>query len=144
MKTTYRNLAGLIAVLVVVQAASIAYGTFAISHAVDNGTTINKDSNVGDAGFGVHGITGMLLIPLLAIILVAISFRAPVPTGRKWAGFVLLAVVVQVGLGFVSHSVPALGWLHGVNAFVLLWVAVTAARLPASDTQAQSPPPASA
>jgi hypothetical protein len=139
MRSTYRNLAWLIAALVVVQAASIAYATFAISHAVDDGHTINKDSNVGDAGFGVHGINGMMLIPLLAIILFAISFRAPVTDGRKWAGWVLLAVVVQVALGFASHGVPALGWLHGANAVVVLAAAIIAARLPAdSPGQSQS------
>jgi heme A synthase len=50
---------------------------------------------------------------------------------RRWAGFVFLAVAVQVALGLISHSVPALGWLHGINALVLIFLAVYAAQLAA-------------
>ena len=34
---------------------------------------------------------------------------------------------MQVALGLLSHSVPALGALHGIVALVLFGVAVTAA-----------------
>jgi hypothetical protein len=44
---------------------------------------------------------------------------------------VFLAVAVQVALGLISHSVPALGWLHGINALVLIFLAVYAAQLAA-------------
>ena len=40
-----------------------------------------------------------------------------------------LAVAVQVALGLISHSVPALGWLHGINALVLASLAVYAVLL---------------
>ena len=134
MRSAYRRLAGAIALLVALQAASIAYATFAISHAIDNGATFNSDSKVGDGGFAIHYLDGLFLIPLLAITLLVISFlvRSRVPHSVKWAGFVALAVVIQVALGFNAHRVPELGWLHGANALVLVAVAVTAARLPAT------------
>jgi hypothetical protein len=96
---------------------------------VDNGTTIDKNSTVGEAGFALHSINGQMIIPLLAILLFAVSFRAPVPEGVKWASFVLLASALQVGLGFASHAAPALGWLHGIIALVLFALAGYTARL---------------
>jgi hypothetical protein len=139
MKKAYRVLARLIAALVVVQAAAIAYGAFAIDKVVDkakdHGDTIADASTKldGGAGYGVHGLVGMLVIPLVAIILFVVAFMANIPDGVKWAGFILLDVVVQVVLGLAAHSVAALGWLHGPNALVLFVLAIYAARRVAAD-----------
>src|SRR5664280_304528 len=95
MESAYRVIAGLIALGVVVQAASVAYAAFSLSHAVDDGATLDKNSKVWDAGFIVHSLDGQVIIPLLAIALLVVSFRAGVPDGRRWAGFVFLAVAVS-------------------------------------------------
>jgi hypothetical protein len=46
----------------------------------------------------------------------------------KWAGFTFLAIVVQVVLAFISFGVPVIGVLHGLNAFVVLALALYAGR----------------
>ena len=130
MKRAYRILAGLIAGGVVLQAAAVAYGAFAIDKLIDKakdhtGNTIvhASDKLDGGAGYGLHSVLGTMIIPALAIALFVIAFFAHVPDGVKWAGFVLADVVVQVVLGMASHSVAALGWLHGPNALVLFALA---------------------
>lgn len=134
MTKTYRNLAYAIAVLVVVQAAAIAFAFMGLSKWIDDGHTVTKDvvdahpTFTGSVGFPIHSIGGEMLIPLLAIILLIVSFFAKIPGGSKWAGFVVLAVIVQVALGLGGQKVPALGPLHGINAFVLLGVALAAGR----------------
>lgn len=144
MKKAYRVLARLIAALVVVQAAAIAYGAFAISKVIDkakdHGDTISNASTKldGGAGYGIHGLVGMLLIPLVAIILFVVAFMAHIPDGVKWAGFILVDVVVQVVLGLAAHSVAALGWLHGPNALVLFALAIYTARRVAADPLTES------
>jgi hypothetical protein len=146
MKKAYRVLAGLIAALVVVQAAAIAYGAFAIDKvldkAKDHGDTITNASSKldGGAGYGVHGLVGMLVIPLVAIILFVVAFMAHIPDGVKWAGFILLDVVVQVVLGLAAHGVAALGWLHGPNALLLFALGIYTARR-AGATSAAEPVP---
>ena len=143
MKKAYRVLARLIAALVVVQAAAVAYGAFAIDKVIENakdhGNTISDASSKldGGAGYGIHGLVGMLVIPLAAIILFVVAFLEHVPDGVKWAGFVLLDVVVQVGLGLAAHSAPALGWLHGPNALVLFGLAIYTARRVGAEQAAQ-------
>jgi hypothetical protein len=133
MRSAYRTIAGLIALAVVVQAASIAYAMFAIAHEVDNGTVIDKNyvehsSGPEGIGFAIHAIDGQMVMPLLAVVLLVVSFFAKVAGGAKWAAFVLLAVVVQVVLAFVSFGAPVVGVLHGLNALVVFGLAGYAAR----------------
>lgn len=136
MRKAYTILAWAIPVLVVVQAMAIAFALFGLSTWVEDGGTLDKatmesDKSVGftgEAGFMIHGINGQMLIPLVAIALLVVSFFVKVPGATKWAGFVLLDVVVQIALAFVSFGAPVVGTLHGLNAFVLAMLGVLAAR----------------
>lgn len=131
MRTAYRVFAYLIAVEVVVQAAVIAYGVFGLGKWIDDGHVVTKHnadsgSITGSAGFVIHAVNGELLVPLLAIVLLILSLFARVPGGVKWAGLILLLVVVQVALGLLSHAVPGLGALHGIDALAIFGVAAVA------------------
>ena len=149
MRSVYRVFAYIIALEVVIQAAAIAFGFFGLAKWVDDGATLNKavfeneDTTFnGLAGLIIHGINGMMVIPLLALIFLVISFFAKVPGGVKWAGFVLLAVVVQVALGVFAHELVGLGILHGANALILFGLAVTAGRRVDTATQTVASPEA--
>lgn len=146
MRSAYRALAYIVAVEVVVQAAAIAFAFFGLGKWIDDGATLDKSTMesqpnfTGAIGFAIHGINGQMIIPLLALILLIVSFFAKIPDGSKWAGFVLLAVVVQVALGMFGHAVPALGPLHGLNAFILFAVAgYAASRVKSSVAPAPEP-----
>jgi hypothetical protein len=130
VKQTYRIVAGLIALGVVVQAAAIAFGWFDVLHKIDNGMVLDKNFQ-GNAGHAIHGINGMYAIPLLGLILLIVSFFAAktVPGARMWAGIVFVAILVQVTLAFVAFAAPVVGALHGLNALVVLGTAVRAAAL---------------
>lgn len=121
MKAAYRGFAFAVAIGVVLQAAWIALGTFALGKYVDDGHTIDKNWN-GNIGLDLHGVFAIIVL-LCALILFGLSFGAHVPEGTKWAGFVLIAVVVQWVLAFLSFAVPAIGVLHGANAFVVIALA---------------------
>jgi hypothetical protein len=135
MRSTYRAFAYIIAAEVVIQAAAITYAMFGLSKWIDDGGTLNKAvadnqnaSFTGVAGFAIHGINGQMVIPLLALVLLVVSFFAKVSGASKWAGTILALVVIQVALGLVAHAAPLLGPLHGINALVLFSVAVMAGR----------------
>ena len=93
MKSAYRWLAMIIAVEVAVQAAAIAFAAFGLFQWVEDGGVLNKqviesDQSAGfsgEVGFMIHGINGQMIIPLLAIILLVVSFFAKVPGGVEWA-----------------------------------------------------------
>ncbi len=132
----YRFFAYFIAVEVIVQASAIVFAVFGESKFIDDGGTVNKalvdakDTSVftGAVGYPIHAINGTMVIPLLALILLIISFFAKVPGGAKAAGLVLLMVIIQIALGIVSHEVPALGPLHAINAFGIFVMAVMAGK----------------
>jgi hypothetical protein len=135
MRSTYRAMAYIIAAEVVIQAAAITYAMFGLGKWIDDGGTLNKavlaDPNAsytGVVGFAIHGINGQMLIPLLALVLLVVSFFTKVSGGPKWAGTILALVVIQVLLGVFAHAAPLLGPLHGINALILFSVAVMAGR----------------
>lgn len=123
MKTTYRVLAYLIAAAVPLQAAFIAFAVFGIIHDVDQGEVVSQ-SYEANAGAPLHGITGMMVVPALAIVLLIFSFFARVPRGVAWAGVVLGVVVLQVTFAFVAFGAEIVGLLHGFNAIVLFTAAL--------------------
>lgn len=152
MRSVYRWLAYLIAAEVAVQAAVMVYAVAGLGIWVDrDGGVLDKAAFESEerifpeiVGFMIHGINGMMVIPALALILLIISFFAKVPGGIKWAGLVLLAVVVQVSLGLFGHEEAILGGLHGINALLLFSLAVMAGKrvspaavAPPSDVSAQ-------
>jgi heme A synthase len=135
MRSAYKFLAYAIDVLILLQAAAIAWAVFGLSKYIEDGHSISKASIEGDKtlfteenGFAIHGISGTTLIPLVALILLIISFFAKVPEGPKWAAMVFVGVVVQIALGIFAHSLPALGFIHGFWALLLFAVAFRTAR----------------
>lgn len=127
MRSTYRVLAGLIALSVVLQASFIAGAWFGVIKDLDDGAVLDKNYD-GNLGHIMHSVFGQGVIPLLAIALLVISFFAKVPSGVKWALIVFGDVVLQFLLAFISFGVPAIGALHGINALALFSLAVLAAR----------------
>ena len=136
MRTAYRVLASLLALEVIIQAAAVVYGVFGLANYVDDGHTITaqdfeENSDLAFSGLGgliLHGMNGMMVIPLIALLLLIVSFFAKVKGGIALAAGLLVLVILQVTLGLVAHSVEQVGILHGINAFLILGGAIQAAR----------------
>jgi hypothetical protein len=137
MKSVYRVLAGLVAVGVVLQAMFIALGWFTAIKDMDDGLVIDKNYD-GNIGHTLHGQFGSMVIPILALLLLIVSFFAHVAGGVKWALYVVGLVVLQIALAFFSFGVPAVGALHGLNAFALFAVAGFASRRAARQQAVES------
>lgn len=136
MKAVYRVLASLIAGLVMLQGALIAFAGFGENQYIDQGGVIDKatveaamESGVlpftGVYGFIFHSQLGQFVIPVLALVLLIVSFFAKVTKGPLLAGIIFGLVVVQVAFGLIQ--IPILGFLHGLLAFALFAMAMVAA-----------------
>ena len=139
MRQAYRLLANLIALLVLVQLAAIGLAWFTTINEVDDGTGkvftgADDDYNIGHL---IHSL-GAVAIALVALILMIVSFFAKVDGGVKWAGFVLLAVVLQWVLAIVAFEVPVVGALHALNAMAVAGLASVAARRTLAAPQQES------
>jgi hypothetical protein len=148
VQTTYRVLAWILALEVVVQAAAIAWAVFGLTAWIEGGGVLDAaaiQSDVqfdGVVGFMIHGMNGQMIVPAVALILLVVSFFAKLPRGVAFAATLFGLVVVQVLLGMFAHGIPALGMLHGVVALAILVVAVFSARLVATPSRAASTPAA--
>lgn len=153
MRKTYRFLAFAIAALVIVQAGAIAWAFFGVSNEIDqNALVINKaclESEDGcgggftaEWGFAIHMFfNGLLLIPLTTLVLLIVSFFAKVPGGVKLAAVLVVLVLLQViVLPMLSREVGSgFGALHGVNALVLMGLAIMAGQRASATTVTERP-----
>jgi heme A synthase len=130
VKQTYRVLAGVIALGVLVQAAAIAFGWFDVISGLESGLVVDENFEP-NTGHMLHGIVGMYVMPLLGLVLLIVSFLAAkaVPGARMWAAIVLVAILLQVVLAIVAFSAPVVGILHGANALIIFGTAGRAAML---------------
>jgi len=127
MRRVYQVLAYLVAAGVVVQAAAIAYAWFTVINEIDGGAVIDENYE-GNGGHALHGITGTVIIPGVALLLLASSFFARRHGATKWALGVFGLVALQYVLAVFSFGMPALGVLHGLNALAVFSVALLAGR----------------
>jgi hypothetical protein len=68
------------------------------------------------------------VIPLIAVLLLIVSFFARIPGGIKWAAITFGVTALQLLLAVISDDAPVVGLLHGINAFALAGVASIAMR----------------
>lgn len=145
MKKAYRVLAYLLAAEVVINGMAMAYAIAAAFHwaeedgGVIDGQLLKSDSPdfPGIGAFMIHGMNGMMVIPLLALALVVVSLFVKVAGASRRAAILLGLVVLQVALGLFSHAVSALAPLHVLNGFALFsMAAITAYRFDVTGTTA--------
>jgi hypothetical protein len=146
MRKAYRILADVIAVAVAVQSMAMVWAIAGLFHWIDkDGGTLsakvlddwedNPPDFQGAVGFAIHGILGSMVIPVIALALLVVAFMAGVDGGLKWAGGIVVLVIVQVVAGMSGEDAPWLGLLHGLLPFALFSLAIVAARAAHPRTQ---------
>jgi hypothetical protein len=133
MKVVYRVIAYLIALAVVIQAASIALGFFGLTTWIENGGTLDKAAVesettqfTGVGGLAFHGMSGTTIIPALGLLLIICSFFARSKGAITWSLIVFGCIAAQVALGIFAHVFYLLGAVHGLFAFGVLGAAAWA------------------
>jgi len=116
MSAVYRFWASLMALAVVVQIGLVGVGAFHAAKESDDHKTITDDTF--GSWFGPHVALGYLLVPA-ALVLVLLSLVAR--GGRiKWSLIALGLFIAQVLLAWLAYGVPVLGFLHPINALLIL------------------------
>jgi hypothetical protein len=117
VKSVYRYWAWLVVIAVVLQIGFAGYGAFFVANAVDD-NPVNQDKF--DDGFGLHIGFGYLIV-LLVLVFLLIAFAARVGKQRLIKNGVLFGLLIlQVLLAWFGSAVPALGFFHPLNAFLIL------------------------
>ena len=121
-RAIYKYWSAVIAVGVLVQIGAAGYGAFYAAHKVeDKGTFVSH--HAWDHGFGIHDAFGTILVGgMILLLLFGLAARLGKPA--IWFPLALaIAGVIQILLAELGRSVPALGWLHPLNALFLAAVA---------------------
>ena len=113
MRATYRVLAYLLALEVVVQAAAIAWAVFGLSTWIENGGVLDKAGMESDGtafdgvlGFAIHGINGQMIVPAIALILFVVSFFARFPGAVAWATCSAIRAYIRRVTSAASGAAP--------------------------------------
>ena len=147
--TIYRYWITLLFLAVVAQIAGAAYGAFYAAQKLGDqkGSDDSKKlitEKVFDHGFGFHTAFGYIIF-LAALILLLLALAARL--GKRRVLFTLavpVAVAVQIILAWISGSVAAIGFLHGINALIVFGLVGSLAGQTWWGTRrpAHAPPPA--
>ena len=120
MATVYRWWAAILTLAVVVQIGFAGYGAFNAAEKVEDNDSISKkayeDGWDPHTGFGYIVFLGGVLLFLIALV------RRPGRRGVLWALAVPLLLILQIVLAWIGESVGQLGFLHPINAFIVLGV----------------------
>lgn len=147
MHMAYKVLAFLVVGLVAVQAAAHAWASSGLVKYLAQGGTIDFESTEAPPvpeflGLMIHGMNGMFVIPIVAIVLLIVALVTKSSRAIIWAGVVVGLVALQVTLGLLGHETTALAFLHGLNAIVLAGTALATGllvfRRTAVDTTSQA------
>lgn len=130
MRILYQTLAWTICSLVMVQAASHAWFSAGAAKHLDEGGTIDLTMSSGPLpfievwGVIIHSMSGMYLIPAVAVIFLIVGYFSHIPRSLGYAAAVVVLVAVQVVLGLSAPALPFLAFLHGLNALLIFTAAL--------------------
>jgi hypothetical protein len=117
VRDAFRYLTSLLFVAVVVQVALAGLGAFDSFHKADDSGSVTKKA-VEDA-WSAHAVLGTAIaIVMLVLLLVALLGRLGAPW-LPFAGGLFLLGILQIAFAALGSSVPALGFLHAVNALAI-------------------------
>jgi hypothetical protein len=124
LNSAFRIWASIVSLAVIVQVGLAGYGAFHAADVSDDKGSISKNA-VSD-GFGVHAALGYIIF-LAALVLLVLAVLARRgggdPSRVKWAGGLVLLIILQVLLAALGHASAGLGVLHGMNALAVAGVA---------------------
>jgi len=124
VRTVYWIWSMVVLVMVVLQIGFAGYGAFYAAHKLEDEGSSITDKTFED-GFGLHIGFGYV-VWLAVIVLLAIGVIAGVGRWRLGKhGVLALLLTLQILLAWTGGSVPAVGALHPLNAFVILGLTIS-------------------
>jgi hypothetical protein len=116
MRSLFRWLTSILFAAVVIQVGLAGYGAFDAIHKAKSAPVSKKAL---EDSFGAHGVFGYIVLLVMLVAFIVASSGGLGSAKTKWAGGILVLGILQAVLGGVSPSVPALGFLHGINALAI-------------------------
>ncbi len=142
MTNAFKYLTSALFAAVVVQVALAGYGAFYALHKAKQDDSITKAAL--DHGFNAHAVVGtVVLVVMLLLVVVAAAGRLGA-TALTYSAGLLVAGILEMVFATLGRSVPALGFLHVVDALVIYAAAALLAHRAWTRGMGPAAPPAGA
>lgn len=120
VRSVFRWCTAVLVVAILAQIGFAGYGAFNAIHKAANAPITKKAI---ENGFDIHGALGTLIVVAMLVLLIVAATGRVGATKLKWSAVLAVLGIVQYVLGAASTSVPVLGFLHALNALVILGIA---------------------
>jgi hypothetical protein len=117
MTDFFKYLTSILFAAVVVQVALAGYGVFYALHKAHDSGSVSNDAF--EHGFNAHAILGTVILVVMILLLLAALAGRMGSTAVKFSAALLVAGILQMVFAELGRSVPALGFLHVVNALAI-------------------------
>ena len=121
MLGVYRWFTAVLFAAVVVQVGAAGYGIFHAVKVADDHEQVAKKTL--EDGFNFHAALGTIIVVAMLVLLVATAAGRLGREKLKWTGALFVLGILQMVFAGIGGSVPALGFLHPVNALAIFAVA---------------------
>jgi hypothetical protein len=116
VRDAFRWLTSALFAALVVQVGLAGFGSFNAVHKADK---VSVSKKTIEDGFNAHAALGTVILVIMLVLLVVAAAGRLGPTSVRFSGALFALGVLQLILGLVSTSVPALGFLHAINALAI-------------------------
>lgn len=117
MRATFKYLTSILFVTVVVQVALAGYGVFYAAKKANDDKSVSK--HAFEHGFNAHAVLGAAIVVVMLLLVVVAAAGRLGSVWVKWTAGVFLLGILQLVFAPLGRSVPALGFLHTVNALAI-------------------------
>jgi hypothetical protein len=117
MRDAFKYLTSVLFVAIVVQVALSGYGVFYTLHKAKHDQSAPLKSF--DHGYAAHVVLGSVIAVVILLLLIVAAAGRLGPGALKWSGALLVLALLQFAFASLGRSVPALGFLHVVNALAI-------------------------
>jgi len=117
VRDAFKYLTSIIFAAVVVQVALAGYGAFYAVDKADDNNSVSKDAI--DHGFNAHAVLGTIIVAVMLLLLIVALAGRLGSRWVKWSAALLVLGILQMVFAAIGSSVPALGFLHTVNALAI-------------------------
>lgn len=116
LRPVFNVLSSLLFLAVVIQVGLAGYATFDAIHKAKSGPVTQHTI---ESGFDPHGLVGLVVLGVMVLLVLVAAAGKLGQTWLKWSVGLLVLGVIQMILGTAAKSLPALGFVHGINALAI-------------------------
>jgi hypothetical protein len=117
VRDAFKYLTSVLFLALVVQFALAGFGAFDTVHKANDAGSVTKKA-VED-GWGTHAVLGSAIVAVLLLLVAAAAIGRLGSPWLQWAGGLFVLAILQIPFAALGRSVPALGFLHTVNAIAI-------------------------